>query len=64
MRLALVSRYIGHEQALVHVNLRRGKPDAGCGIHGLEHIVDQRPERVINDLNRCGPRPEPRIREL
>jgi hypothetical protein len=37
----LLLRHVDHHEALVHVDLAGGEADAGRGIHGLEHVIDQ-----------------------
>jgi hypothetical protein len=34
-------RQIDDEDAERHADLRRRQPDAGCGIHRLDHVVDE-----------------------
>ena len=51
VRIFLVGRHVRDEQAPVNVDLRRGKADAWRGIHGLEHVVDQRPQLVIDRVD-------------
>src|SRR6185312_15081805 len=49
-RLVVLLGDIDDEQPAADIDLRRREPDAGCGIHGLEHVVDQAPERLVE----CG----------
>src|SRR5262245_24965703 len=52
MRLAglvLLLHEIHHHDALRHPDLDRGKPDAGRGIHGVEHVVHEG-ANLVGDL--------------
>src|SRR5690606_29241341 len=44
----LLLRNIDNNQLFVNIHLGGGKPDARCGIHGFEHVVDGLPQRVID----------------
>ena len=46
---------------LRHADLDGGKPDAGRRIHGLEHVVDQRAQRLVDRLHRLGLQPQPLV---
>src|SRR6185437_3396677 len=55
-RIVVLGRDIDHQQALVHVDLRRGKANAGRGIHGLQHVIDDPVEVGIEPGDRLRPR--------
>ena len=46
MPLRLVPPDVDHRHALAAADLRRGQSDPVCGIHGLEHVVDQATDLV------------------
>jgi hypothetical protein len=39
---------VDHQHALRNVHLRRGETDTGRGVHRLEHVVDQSPQRRVD----------------
>ena len=39
-------------------DLDGGQPDAGGLVHGLEHVVDQRAQRLIDGFDRFGHQPQ------
>ena len=43
---------VDHDHPLGHVDLYRGKADAWCRVHGLEHVIDQTADGVIDLLDR------------
>ena len=58
LRLVLLGEVHG-DDALRHADLDGSKPDAGRGVHGLEHVVDQRAQRLVDGLHRLGFQPQP-----
>ena len=52
---------VDHQQALVHVDLRGRQADAGRGVHGLEHVVDQLAQRCVDLLDGLGAGAQSRI---
>src|SRR5690606_38450788 len=60
-RLGLVLGQVHHHHALVNVHLGSREADAGSGIYGLEHVVDQLTNAVIDHLHRRGDGAQPRI---
>jgi len=62
--LGLVLGQVHHHHALVHVDLGRGQADAGGGIHGLEHVVDQLGKRRVEHGHRLGDGAQARIGEF
>ncbi len=62
--LSLIIRYIGDQQTAMNINLGRRESDSRRVIHCLEHVVDQRAQRIVNRLNRARLFPEPGIRKL
>jgi hypothetical protein len=52
---------VDDDHALVNVDLGRGQPDAGGGVHGLGHVVDQLTDARIHRRNRLGYGVETRI---
>ena len=51
VRLVAVFRDIDHDDAHVHVHLAGCEADAGCGIHGLIQVVDQRTNLLIDSVD-------------
>jgi len=47
-RLIALLAHIEHDQALMHIDLSGGKADASRRIHGLEHVVCQLTQCIIN----------------
>ena len=43
---------VDHQQANRLADLYRRKPDAGRVVHGLEHVGDERLQRVVERLHR------------
>ncbi len=41
--LGTVFRHVDDDEALMDIDLGRGQPDAGCLVHGLEHVIDELP---------------------
>ena len=62
LRLVLLGEVHG-DHALRHADLDGGKPDAGRRIHGLEHVVDQRAQRLVDRRHRLGFEPQPLVGE-
>ena len=52
---------VDDQHPLGHADLDRSQPDAGRIIHGLEHIVDQRLQIVVDRLDRGRNGAQPRI---
>ena len=53
-RIVALFRGIDHDHALVHVDLRGGQARALGGVHGLEHVVDQLADAVVDLRHRLG----------
>ena len=54
-------RQVHDHDALGDADLYRRKPDAGRGIHGLEHVLDQRADAGVDALDRLGIKPQPLV---
>ena len=63
-RLLAVLGDVHHDYASVHVDLRCRQPYAGCGVHGLEHVVDQLLYRRIDLIDRLGDGAQPGVGEF
>src|SRR5690606_28746103 len=61
--IRLVARlgHVDHDDALVNVDLRRSKADAGRGIHRLEHVLDQTLHVVVDNCDALGAYSQPRV---
>ena len=44
-------RVLDDDDALVHVDLRRGEADAFGGVHRLEHVVDETTDAIVDCLD-------------
>ena len=60
LRIVLLGEVHG-DHALRHADLDGGKPDAGRRVHGLEHVVDQLAQRLVDRLHRLGFQPQPLV---
>ena len=60
-RLIARLAHIEHDQSFVYVDLSGGETDALGRVHGLEQIVRQLTQCVINHRHRCGLLPQPWI---
>src|SRR5690606_29551679 len=60
-RLIAPLGHVDHDDALVNVDLRRSKADAGRGIHRLEHVLDQALHVVVDNCDALGAYSQPRI---
>jgi len=49
------------DNTFVNVHLACRQADSGRGVHGLEQIVDQLPDRIVHRGHRLGPGAQPRI---
>ena len=63
LRLVLF-RQVHHHDTFGDTDLDRRKPDAGSVVHGLEHVVCERPNAGVNALDRLGNEPEPLVRNF
>ncbi len=63
-RRAFVFGNIQYQQALVYVHLGCRKTNAGGGVHGLKHVIDELPQGVIDRLDRLGNGAQARIGKL
>ena len=50
-RLTAVFRGVDHDHTAQIVDLHRSQTDSGCGIHGLEHVIDELAQLVIHGLD-------------
>jgi hypothetical protein len=55
---------VDDQEPPVHVHLGRRQADARCGVHGLEHVVDEPSQRGVENLHRRGARAQPRVGKL
>ena len=60
LRLVLLGEIHG-DHALRHADLDGRQPDAGGVVHGLEHVVDQRAQRLVDGADRLGFQPQPLV---
>ena len=63
-RLVSLLAHVEHQHALVDVDLGRSQPDAGGGVHRLEHVFDQAADPRIHGHDRLRLGAKPRIRVL
>src|SRR5882672_145948 len=63
-RLLVLGPEVADKDSLVNIDLRRGKADAGCGIHRLEHVRDQPLDLGIDFCDGVGADSEARVRIL
>jgi len=61
LQILLVFADIDDDDLLVHIDLSRCKADAGRGIHGLRHVVDQTADSGIDLFHRLGDGIKPRV---
>ena len=59
-----VTRRWRDDRGCVPERMDAGKPDAGCGVQGFEHIFDQLAEAGVDALDRLGYEPQPLVRKL
>lgn len=55
---------IQYQQALVYIHLGCRKTNAGGGVHGLKHVIDELPQGVIDALDWLGNGAQARIGKL
>ncbi len=60
----LLLREVDHQEAQLDVDLGRRQSDAGSGVHGLEHVVDQAAQLGIEPGHSLGPGPQARVGEF
>jgi hypothetical protein len=63
-RLVLVLGEVDDDHPAMNVDLGRGQADAGCRVHGLEHVVDQLAHGFVDLVDRGRTGPQARIREV
>ena len=49
----LADREVDHDDAQGDADLRRGQADAGRGVHGLDHVVEERVDRAVDLASRA-----------
>ena len=52
--LIAIFRHVDHDDAFVHIHLRRSQADAIGVIHGCEHVVEHSAYAVVHGFNRLG----------
>src|SRR6056297_4224026 len=64
LRLVALFAEVEYQNAQAAIDLRGGKPDAARGVHCLEHVVGQSPNRIGDFVDRPGDVAQPRIGKL
>ena len=64
LRLVMAGTDIDNQQPFVHVDLSRRKPDAFGRIHGLDHVIGQLPQCIIDLDDGLGLGAQARVRIL
>ena len=62
--LVLLGADVHDQERSMHVDLGSGQSDTRGGVHGLQHVRDQLPERGVELLHRLGPGTQPGVGKL